>query len=227
MRRSCVVPLVHPNHLIWCWSVCQVKFSMGITCTNGNSTCLCCGRSPWGRALCNLDQLGMLAAAPLDVAYMALRSGLWWRDRNIKHSRLHGTWYGGAFQSIGILAYKHVQCEEYNRHCNNAKFSNVSDHIVSDFWISKTSRWEILPPMSEPRGGDANGDPNILACVLGNYLYVTRIFGRLTLCKLCVLYVVYLQSAWFFVMYFTRECSHFPLGQRWTWGGQHGTLLGF
>ena len=27
--------------------------------------------------------------------------------------------------------------------------------------------------MSEPRGGDANGDPNIVACVLGNYLYAT------------------------------------------------------
>lgn len=220
MRRSCVVPLVDPNHLIWCWSVCQVKFSMGITCTNGNSTCLCCGRIPWGRALRNFDQFGMLAAAPLDVAYMALPSGLWRRDRNIKHSRLHGTWYGRAFQSIGILAYKHVQCQEYNRHCNNANFSYVSDHIVSDFWISKTSRWEILPPMSEPRGGDANGDPNIVACVLGNYLYVTRIFGRLTLCKLCVLYVVFLQSAWFFVMYFTPRMLTFPtrseVDMRWT-----------
>ena len=26
--------------------------------------------------------------------------------------------------------------------------------------------------MSEPRGGDANGDPNIAACVLGEFLYV-------------------------------------------------------
>ncbi|CAE7296864.1 KLHL4 [Symbiodinium pilosum] len=32
--------------------------------------------------------------------------------------------------------------------------------------------WEGLPPMSEPRGGDANGDPNIAACVLGEFLYV-------------------------------------------------------
>ena len=38
----------------------------------------------------------------------------------------------------------------------------------------EASGWESLPPMSEPRGGDANGDPNIAACVLGDFLYVTR-----------------------------------------------------
>ncbi|CAK9070274.1 unnamed protein product [Durusdinium trenchii] len=32
--------------------------------------------------------------------------------------------------------------------------------------------WETLPPMSEPRGGDANGEPNIVACVLEGCLYV-------------------------------------------------------
>eukprot|EP00439_Symbiodinium_sp_Y106_P063320 s2412_g9.t2 len=38
--------------------------------------------------------------------------------------------------------------------------------------FARASGWESLPPMSEPRGGDANGDPNIAACVLGDFLYV-------------------------------------------------------
>ena len=47
-------------------------------------------------------------------------------------------------------------------------------HTHRDVWNdAKTGCWETLPPMSEPRGGDANGDPNIVACVLGNYLYAT------------------------------------------------------
>jgi len=53
--------------------------------------------------------------------------------------------------------------------------SNIHDFMALDTaerFSPLTSRWEILPPMSEPRGGDANGDPNIVACVLGNYLYV-------------------------------------------------------
>ncbi|CAL1151348.1 unnamed protein product [Cladocopium goreaui] len=53
--------------------------------------------------------------------------------------------------------------------------SNIDDFIALDTaerFSPMTGCWETLPPMSEPRGGDANGDPNIVACVLGNYLYV-------------------------------------------------------
>ena len=38
----------------------QVEFPMGVICTYGNSTCLCSGRSSWGRALCDLYNLDAL-----------------------------------------------------------------------------------------------------------------------------------------------------------------------
>ena len=57
----------------------------------------------------------------------------------------------------------------------NSPFRDTHAHtdVLND---AKTGCWETLPPMSEPRGGDANGDPNIVACVLGNYLYATCFF---------------------------------------------------
>ena len=65
-------------------------------------------------------------------------SGLWRRDRNIKHSRLHGTWYGGAFQSIGVLAYKHVQnvtdtVTTRNSSMSHTTFFEISESYPSDF----------------------------------------------------------------------------------------------
>ena len=44
----------------------QVEFPMGVIGADGNSTCLCSGRSSWGGALCDFGEFGSFKA--LDFA---------------------------------------------------------------------------------------------------------------------------------------------------------------
>lgn len=53
--------------------------------------------------------------------------------------------------------------------------SGLNDFVALDTaerFNPRAGHWENLPRMSEPRGSDANGEPSVVACALGDCLYV-------------------------------------------------------